>query len=1081
MQVSAATKAQITLNEKKANLQKVLETISTQSGYDFVYSTSDLKNLKVNNIQLNDVTIEMALDACFNGQPLQYEIADKTVMVRRKEEKGLISEVKEFINAINIHGRVVDETGKSLPGVTVKIKDGNKATITNSNGEFSFMNISENTTIVFSFIGYQTKELPAQTDMGVVQLQISNSKLDEIQVIAYGQTSRRLNTGNTATVKAEDIATQPVANPLLALSGRVPGLVITQNSGVSGGGVTVRIQGQNSIIKGSDPFYVIDGVPYISQLLPSQNSILGGSSDRIYGANGNPLNYINPNDIESIDILKDADATAIYGSRAANGAILITTKKGKAGKTKVDATLQSGWGKATRMMNLLNTQEYLDLRHDAMRLDGTTPSPFDYDINGTWDTTRYTNWQKELIGRTAKYTDAQLNISGGSETTQFLVGGNFHRETSVFPGDFSDIKGGLHFTLNHQSTNKRFILQLTGNYLSDDNKLLQANLTDLAIRLAPDAPNPLNPDGSLNWAPDVSGTGTFYENPYSQLFQTFNSNVNNILGNTLISYRLLNGLSLKANLGYSRLTQEDFTGVPQISFDPSLWPILGNDLRTASYVNNVISSWIFEPQLDYHFLIGKGKLDALLGGTFTQQDSKGQKIDGRGYNSDLVLKNIQAASSLKVVGSIQSLYKYQAAFARLNYNWDDKYLLSGSIRRDGSSRFGAENRFHNFWSIAGAWIFSNHNFIIQNLPWISFGKLRASYGTTGNDQIGDYQYLSLYNNFPVSVPYLGVTGIYPSGLANPYIQWEETKKLQAGIDIGFLKDRIYLSANWFKNRSSNQLLGYSIPSTTGFTAIPSNFPALVQNSGWEFSMSTINVKNDNFQWSTNINLTLPDNKLVSFPNLSTSAYNDLVIGKSLNIVKAYQFAGVDSQTGQYQFVAHDGKITSSPDFETDRTQIIDLQPKIYGGLQNTWSYKGIALTALFQFARQTAKNYYFGLYPGTMFNQPVYVLNRWKQSGDMATHQRANSDFTYADQFDKANGSDVAYSDASYIRLKNISLSWSLPQRLYKMAGIEQIRLFTNGQNLLTFTKYKGIDPENASITSLPPLRVWTFGLQLTL
>lgn len=1089
LHVSASGLGQrITLSKKNAPLSAVIHSIQLQSGYQFFYKGDQLSQTRT-SIQLKNVTVDEALRQALKGLPFTYTITDKIIVIRKTNE-STPSKTNEdpIINTIlpqhDVRLHIIDSAGQPLSGASVYVKRTKQGGSTDAQGNVTLAGITGNETLVISFISYETKEInTGERENITVVLKASTNPLDEMQIIAYGQTTKRLNTGNVSTVKAEDIATQPVVNPLLALEGRVPGLVITQSTGVPGSGVSVMIQGQNSMRKGADPFYVIDGVPYVSQLLPSSsNGILGNSNDMINGAQGNPFNYINPNDIESIDVLKGADATSIYGSRAANGAIIFTTKKGKAGKTKVDASIQNGWGKVTRMMDLMNTEEYLDLRHDAMRLDRTTPWPSDYDINGTWDTTRYTNWQKKLIGGTAKYLDGQLNISGGNVTTQFLLGGNIHRETTVFPGDFSDLRGGLHWSLNHQSINNKFKVQFAGNYLIDNNQLMQNLLTDQARMLAPDAPAPYNPDGSLNWAPDANGAATFSNNPYAILSRKFNSKVNNLIGSALFSYALSPFLSLKSSFGYNRLEQIDFNGTPITSFDPSIWPIRGNSLRRAAYVNNLISSWIVEPQLEYRRSLGAGRFDALLGTTLTNQNSSGQIINGSGYNSDLVLEDIKAASAISVVSSTKALYKYFAVFGRLNYNLDNRYIFSGSLRRDGSSRFGSENRFNNFWSLAGAWIFSEEKWTKDQIPFLSFGKLRTSYGTTGNDQIGDYQYLGLYNSVTASNPYLGTSGIVVAGLNNPYLQWEETRKLEVAVELGFLKDRLYLSANWFRNRSSNQLLSYPLPLTTGFGSIPSNFAATVQNSGWEFVVNTVNIKNEHLSWETAVNLTIPSNKLVSFPGLESSSYSDLyIVGKSLNIMKAYKLADVNATTGQYEFTTHDGQLSSSPDFNTDRTQIIDLQPGIYGGIQNTFSYKGISLSALFQFARQQAANYYFGLYPGAMFNQPTYLLDRWKVPGDKASHQRANADFTYANQQGIANASDAAYSDASYIRLKNISLSWSLPEKWCRKWKMDQIRLFTNGQNLLTFTGYKGLDPENKSISALPPLKVWTLGMQIIL
>jgi len=338
-----------------------------------------------------------------------------------------------------------------------------------------------------------------------------------VQVIAYGTTTRRLSTGDVSTVRAADIEKQPVSNPLLALQGRIPGLQITQASGLAGSGVKVRIQGQNSIGFGSDPLYIVDGVPFASQLLPTINNILGesGKVNNIPSGTGNPLSFINSSDIESIDILKDADATAIYGSRGANGVILITTKKGKAGQTKVDVNIQRGYGQVTRRLDLLNTQQYLQMRREAFTNDGlaiptttTVPASDNYDLT-FWDQNKSTDWQKVLIGGTARYTDIHGSVSGGNKNITALIGAAYKKETTVFPGDFADQKGSLHVMINNVSENQKFKISLSGNYLIDNNELPGRDLTSAALSLPPNAPSLYNSDGSLNWATDASGSTTW--------------------------------------------------------------------------------------------------------------------------------------------------------------------------------------------------------------------------------------------------------------------------------------------------------------------------------------------------------------------------------------------------------------------------------------------------------------------------------------------------------------------------------------------------------------------------------------------
>jgi TonB-linked SusC/RagA family outer membrane protein len=1079
MQASATGYAQnISLNAQNMPLEKVLKTIEQQSGYVFFYDSKDLPKAKV-SVTISNASIEEAIKASVKDMPLSWEIV-KTNIFLKKKEPTFLERVVATLTSIDVSGRVVDAEGKPLPGASVKVKSSGKSVSANAKGEFLLRGVEDGTLLLVSFIGYVSKEVDAAEEMGNVVLELSDSKLDEVQVIAYGTTTRRLSTGNIGTVTAKEIERQPVSNPLLALQGRVPGLVVTQDVGVPGGGVKVRIQGQNSIGSGNDPFYVIDGVPYVSQMLTTTTGayILGGSAGPAGSGGGNPMNYINPADIESIDVLKDADATAIYGSRAANGAILITTKKGKQGPTKVDINLQNGWGKVTRYMDLMNTKQYLEMRREALRNDGiAVPSSTDYDLNGLWDPNHQTDWQKELIGGTANYNNFNGSISGGNGAVQYLVGGTYHRESTVFPGNFSDSKGAMHFNLTSISSNQKFRMTLSGNFVTDNNLLPSANLSVYATSLAPNAPNLYNEDGTLNWAPDVAGNSS-WKNPIAQnALNTYQNKTNNLQGNTTLSYQIISGLELKSSFGYNRLQTDEFQANPLISNPPERQ---ATSLRSSTFSNSNINLWIIEPQLTYKHVFNKSKLETLLGSTVQHQNNNGNNFLAYGQNSDLVLPDIKSAPNIIVNSTVGSTYKYSAVYTRINYNLDDKYILNLTGRRDGSSRFGEENRFHNFGAIGLAWIFTQEDFM-KNMPFLSFGKLKGSYGTTGSDQIGDYKFLNLYSPVNFGVPYQGTTALDVNGLPNPYLQWEETRKSQIGIELGFLRDRIIFSGNYTRNRSSNQLLGYSLPFTTGFGTITQNFPATVENSSWEFTLNTNNINHRQSSWTTSVNLTLPKNKLIAFPGIETSSYkNSLIIGQPLNFIKVFHFLGVDPSTGTYQFSDRYGNTTISPDYSNDNVAIINTSPKFYGGIDNSFRYGGVSLSFLFQFVKQIKVAPIFGNdnLPGErVTNQLVSMLSRWRKEGDVSTVQKFNSNSSLVGSFYTALGSDASYMDASYIRLKNVAVSYLVPEKYYKRWGLNSCRINIQGQNLITLTKYKGLDPESGGII----LKVLTLGLQVSL
>jgi TonB-linked SusC/RagA family outer membrane protein len=1088
----------VTLVFKDAQLQKVFAEIKKQTGYAFAYSESDLANAKLVSINIANFRMQDALSVLFQDQPLTYTIIEKIIIIKAKAEKKITQGQSPLLPLMDVKGRVTNEENDPVAGVSVMVKGTKVGTNTDADGEFTLKNVEAKATLQFTGTNIETIDIGVDGRINLeVKVKGRSSILDQVQVIAYGTTSKRYNPGNVTTVKAADIEKQPVQNPLLALQGRVPGLVITQSSGMPGGGIRVRIQGQNSIDNSSLPLYVIDGVPLQSILprLGAGEEILGGSQRDGYG---NPLSYINPQDIESIDVLKDADATAIYGSRAANGAILITTKKGKAGKTQLDLNLQQGWGKVTRFVNMMNRRQYLDMRYEAFRNDGLIPSadpladiPNKYapDLM-VWDTTRETNWQKELAGGTSLYSNANASVSGGNVDLQYRIAGTYNRQSTVFPGNFADQRASMHANISNTSQNKRFKLQFSALYMFDDNRLPGSDLTAFANRLAPVAPALYNPDGNVNWAIGPEGTSTWgYFHPLgSILYRKYKNQTTNLVSNLQVGYTIVKKLELKANFGYTNLQTTDFTGYPLEFYSPADRPF---EQRYAEYGSRAIRSWNVEPQLEYKTNILQGKFDVLIGSTVLQSRTNATTLAGMGHATDQVLENFSASTSFFSLGSTISEYKYNGLFGRLNYNWKGKYVLSLNARRDGTSRFGYKNRFNNFGSVGAAWIFSQEH-LLQKHEWLSFGKLRGSYGTTGSDQVGDYSYLSSYSfSSSTAVPYQGMPSLVPGPPNNPYLQWEETRKLQAGIDLGFFRDRILLSGTYSRNRSSNQLLTNPLPLITGASSIPVNLPALVQNSTLEFSLNTVNSKNKNWEWSSSFNISFARNKLLEFPGLEKSTYsNSLLVGQPLSVSRIYRYAGIDPATGYYQFYDRNGNITMNPQPITDQVFFSNF-PRFYGGFQNRIGYKGLELDFLFQFIKQDGTAVFINngslQIPGNLSssgsNQPEAVADRWQKTGDNTLIQKYTTEATgvLLDQFRRAQGSDLVYTNASFIRLKNLSLSWSLPAQWRTVAKLQSCRFFVQGQNLLTITGYEGSDPENQGNATLPPLRIITIGLKVGL
>ena len=547
-----------------------------------------------------------------------------------------------------------------------------------------------------------------------------------------------------------------------------------------------------------------------------------------------------------------------------------------------------------------------------------------------------------------------------------------------------------------------------------------------------------------------------------------------LLANALLSYKIGSEFTISSSFGFTDLNQEQLNLLPHTISNP----FFGLGSESSSIYTNLVNrnSWIAEPQLAYKNSHKKWAAEVLLGTTFQQQNGDRQLNNATGFASNSLIENPSSASTFRVLSSDQNLYRYTAVFTRINFNWEGKYILNLTGRRDGSSRFGPGRQLANFGAAGAAWVLSKENYIKKNLDFLSFAKIRASFGTSGNDQIGDYQFLDTYSSSGLT--YAGISGLQPSRLFNPNFGWETNTKLESALETGFLNDRIFMTVSWFTNKSSSQLVGVPLPGTTGFSSIQANLDAVVQNKGIEFTIRTMNIKSGQFSWTTNLNFTSIKNKLLSFPGLAVSTYkNQYVIGMPLNILKVYQYTGLDPTSGTYQFKDFngDGLITAADDKQT----IKDLNPKFYGGLQNQLRYRNVDLDFLFQFVKQENFNEnYANPMPGTMSNQTAGVMVHWTNPGDAGPYQGYSSSNSVRNLANsRYSQSDASISDASYIRLKNIALSYQLPKEWTKNFSC---RLSFQGQNVLTLTKYKGMDPEFKSAGFLPPLRIYSTAVNIT-
>ncbi len=896
----------------------------------------------------------------------------------------------------------------------------------------------------------------------------SSGKVQGIEEVVlnagYYKVRDKERTGSIAKISAKDIENQPVTNVLSSAQGRMAGVSITQNSGVPGGGFDIQIRGKNSIRReGNDPLYIIDGVPQASET-PSLYSatILPFSSI-------NPLNSINPNDIESFEILKDADATAIYGSRGANGVIIVTTKKGKKGRTEVKLNTSYSLSSAARRMKLLSTEDYLDMRRQAFQNDNISVIPAaNYDINGTWDQNRYTDWQKELIGNTATASVVQLSLCGGSENMSYLISYNHNEQSTVFPADFRYRTNNFTGSFSYRTPDKRLELNMTNSISFQNNNVQNDDLTRRSLTLSPNAPALYTSSGDINWE------NSTFSNPIAGLRSEYLNKTAYFNNGLNVSYKLFPFLSLKMNGGISYQNFEERSLKPHTMYSPSSGLTSANSISSKNKQTNF--SYIIEPQVVGNYSWRDHQFELLIGTTLQQTVSDQGAIQGLGFESNALIGNIGAAKTKVIPDQVVTQYYYTAAFARFNYQLKKRYIVNLTGRRDGSSRFGQNNRFGNFGAVGAAWLFSEEGFL-NDSPWLSLGKIRGSIGTTGNDKIGDYQYL---NTYIISANiYNGITGLSPARLFNPYFSWEKTVKKEIALELGLFRNRLSFSGAYYENTSSNQLVGIPLPATTGFASIQSNLPAKIQNTGWEFDASFQVLRSGELKYNTSLNVSIPRNKLIEFPNLEGSTYaNQYMIGQPVGIIKLYQYEGIDPVTGLYKFTDFngDGKITSPDDNKVAQRIGVEL----HGGWNNSFRFKQWSASFLWHFVKQRNFNYNRQIsLPGTMNNQPVEVLNAWSPSNPDADYMSysagTNAQKNALNLF--FQNSTAAVGDASFIRLKNVQLNYSIPVQKF---GIREAMIYVQGQNLLTLTNYFGLDPEFNIVGYLPPLKTYSMGFQLT-
>ncbi|WP_293302444.1 SusC/RagA family TonB-linked outer membrane protein [Pedobacter sp. UBA4863] len=1085
LQVSANTFGQrININEKNVSLSTVLKTIRNQSGYDVLFDAKLIQKAPSISIYVKDATVEEALEKCLEGLSLTYKLEEHTVIIK---EKSLVEKITDHLSykmSVNeITGTVRATNGEILAGASVTVKRTKKTTLTDNKGDFFIKEVLSSDSLEVSFIGYKSRTLAVGSRNNIyILLEEAINPLDILVVQGYGKTSRRLATGNITRIGADELGNQIVDNPILALKGKVAGLDITQADGMAFSNQKIEIRGRKSINSnfGSDPLVIIDGIPQtVSKQVPnnagtmyqtpiSSGMLAGSGTSNLESFS--PLYGINANDIESIEVLKDADATAIYGSRGGNGVILITTKGGRIGKTELNAKAGHGINYVINEWDLLNTDEYLAMRREIFRNDGLIPNSVSAPELFRYDQNRYTNWQDFAYGGTGRWSDFNMDLNGGDARTTFRVGAGLNTKSEIIQRGGMNSRFSTNFSLRHKALNNKLLFDLRSGFGKTKNT---ARKFGGNVHLTPpNAPAIFNEAGALNFAEWQT-----HMTPFASLLTENQMEGQSINLSGSLSYSLLKNLNILINGGYSSNSADHRFLNPLAAQNTALSANSTNRLyHSAMSVNNAL----IEPQLTY----ANGRLSAIVGGSYQNNSNLRNWVRGEKFASDEQMNSVNNAA-LFAAGEGKTLYKYAGVFARLTYNLYDKYVVNLNARRDGSSRFGKDYRFGNFGSVGATWILSKENFVRSILPkTMSTVKLRGSYGVTGSDGIGDYKFLQQWGSSSSGGAfrnYDGITALYPQLLNNSEFRWQRNVKSEIGLNLGFFEDNLTLDLSYYSDFTNNQLLSFPTPMYSGFSSLILNSPAEVSNKGYELSLGISIINSKKFSWSANFNLSRNTNTLVDYPDFESSPYySTYKIGQSLGTQYVFEYLGVDPQTGNYTFKDGngDGIITHVYNAPAgingdDRIAMINTNPNLIGGMFHSFKYKGLYVQAAFNF--KTGKAMSFMNATGNNNIARYTYQNTWHKPGDNAKYAKLS---TQPDN--RAATSTVAYADIDFIRLTNITLGYQVTSEIVKSLGISRLAFNLSAQNIFVLTKFPGLDPELTTEQSFPQQRVVTMGLNCT-
>jgi TonB-linked SusC/RagA family outer membrane protein len=1105
-QASTSYAQKITLSEKNSSLISVLDKIAQQSGYDFVYGNTPVNAAKPITVVLKNEDITDALEKVFAGQQLSYAIRNKTVVLYQKEA-SFLDRVTGLFQTTTITGKVVDEQNVGLPGVTVQLKGSSTVTTTSSNGNYSISVPDKGAVLVFSYIGLISQEKAVSIGSVInVKMAASAETLEETVIVAYGTQRKKDLTGSVSTISGESLTDLPsTINLEQALQGRAAGVQVIQETGQPGGATKVRIRGASSLLGSNQPLYIVDGVPVVAEgNIPDNGNVV--NTTLIREGLSSPLNNISPNDIESMTVLKDASATSIYGSRAANGVVIITTKKGSATKGPVYSFNTSVSYQEAQTQKVLNAAQFKELWTEAANNSTSTALIVQQMRNGTYFKDANTNWADELSPSDPLSRVANLSASGGNEKMRYYTSlgttnhdGSF--ENSGF--DRNNLLVNLDFQAGPSLKFGTSVNLSTSTQTSPD-----ASLFSRIYTFRPDLPV-YNPDGTFTFSDGMSS-----ENPVA-LSKASNINKTNLLIGSVFGelnfakYFLLRSMvSVNYNTGNLRTFYPSQTG-------RGGWArATGEGTGYGQQNSSQALSHLWENTLTYNQRLGNHSLEGIAGASWQGNQNEYMSASGMGFPQDDILNNLSSATSNFLISSSRNQSGLVSFFGRVNYGYADKYLFSLSARTDGSSKFAVENKWAFFPTVSGAWRLSEENFL-KNVNFLDELKIRGSLGLTGQQNFGVYQWRTLFD----ADQYGGNPAVIQSQLGNNRLKWELTTQTDIGLDFSLFKGRLGGTIDYYVKNTKDLLFNALLPGNTGFASAISNLGSS-QNKGVELALDGDIIRSKDFKWNLAINVARNRNKLVSlnsdflnpvngnisppsgggvlrvgepfgmmFGRVAEGIIQDKAQLDALNARAAdgiYQLAGTAPGDLWYRDLNGDGKANT-----LDQTVIGNALPDFSGGFTNSFTYKNFRLNALFTYSIGNDLNWTAQASAITFQSQAssenkmIMALDRW--TPERPTNQpRA----VYGDPNANYFGSSFFVYDASFLRLKNLNIVYALPAKLLQRTKfIKNLEINGSATNLLTFTKYPGMDPEtsNASgndinvgsdVSRFPIAKVFTVGLR---